>query len=117
MRKSIRTLMAIALIALLTFGSSFSAFATTVTPNYISGNDPTSGAYSGFTRIKFDPPNNGTKSDDGFSVTAVFSSDKKWVSFTSNAPVEYVFVKGGDGGNMYHYLNGSFGDTDRKSVV
>jgi hypothetical protein len=108
MKGNIKKIAAIALIALLTFGSSMSAFAASVTPTFTPGNDPSK---PGYLTIKFDPPVDGTKTLNGMSITADFYGSGKWVSWTSNYPVEYVFVKGGNNGNMYHYPGGSTGDT------
>lgn len=49
MKGHIKKIAMLALIALLTFGSSMSAFAASVPPSYIGGNDPKTGTYEHYT--------------------------------------------------------------------
>lgn len=90
------------------------AQAASVTPTYYFGNDKDlPSPPNGLESVKFDPPKSGEKSIGAKSVETTFSKDNKSVSFTSNFPVLYVFVKAGDGGYLYKYSNnGVYGDTN-----
>ncbi len=113
MRRNIKTLTAIALIALLTFGSSFSAFAATVTPTLnASSHDP---SMPGYSTLKFDEPSDDEETSGGITIEVDFSRDDKWVDWESSLPVEYVYVKGGNGGYLYHYPNGAFEDENLRA--
>ena len=113
MKGHIKKIAMLALIALLTFGSSMSAFAASVPPSYIGGNDPKTGTYEHYTRMKVPSPISDSYTDNVLTVDIVFSEDQKSVvSFSSNLPIRYVFVKGGDGGNMYSYPDGTYQDTN-----
>ncbi len=85
-----------------------SVFATDVELyTYVEGNNP---RITGYTSIKFDPPEDNKLYSDSAWVESTFSNDMKSVSFKSNYLVYYVFVKAGNGGNLYHYSSGVYSD-------
>ena len=114
MKGTLKTLTAIALVALLTFGSSMSAFAATNARTlHASMHDP---VIPGFTTMKFEDPVDDEKTIGGITIEVDFSWDDKWVDWESSLPVEYVYVKGGNqGGYLYHYPNGATSDEDLRA--
>ncbi len=108
MKKTIKHLSVIALATLLIFGSTLSAFAASVTPSHNnSQHDP---VLQGYLTIKFDYPRDDDDDLYGMEIEVDFSRDDKWVEWDSNLPVEYVYVKGGNTGYLYHYPGGATSD-------
>ena len=83
-----------------------------VTPIELPGNDKDipDNYIGGLKQLKIDPPNDGTYSEDELTVTVSFDEDGKFVNWSSNIPINYVFVKGGNGGYLYYYPQGATGD-------
>ncbi|MBE0451914.1 MAG: MucBP domain-containing protein, partial [Clostridia bacterium] len=111
MKRFLKVLTAITLSLLLVFGSSLGVYAASVpdqdTDNKLKVESLSDGVY---TDDKVDDNNHGP-----LSVTIDFHTVEKEVrimDWSSNIPVEYVYVKGGNGGNFYHYPDGSYGDID-----
>lgn len=53
--------------------------------------------------LKIYPPVSGTYSQGGLTVTVTFSSDGRFLSWTSNLGIDAVIVKGGPNANVYLY--------------
>lgn len=115
-KKMIRTIvyfLVFSLPLLYTYSFWGNVFAASVVPVYYTGNDKDLPAeVRSLPSVKFDPPVNGTKTLDGNSVTAEFSADKMSVSFISDVPIAYVFVKAGPGGYLYTYNPPVLSDND-----
>jgi LPXTG-motif cell wall-anchored protein len=76
---------------------------------YVDSNSPTLPAsYTDYNEKKQDPPATGTIDQAGVTINITITN-KTHLSWTSSAPIDYVFVKGGAGGGgwLYHYTPGA----------
>jgi len=93
----------------------FAAYAASVTPTEMGGNDPT---YTGCAKYKIDPAASGTYSyAGGVSITVTITKTKDkgepmGFDWSSNIQISKVYVKAGSGGNLYEYSPAVTGDTD-----
>jgi hypothetical protein len=90
------------------------ARATHVDPEFVDGNpdcDDLGFDEAEYDELKADPPSAGLHTNGTLSVTLTLhdTDDGPTVDFTSNIPVQAVFVKGGSNGNLYDY--GAGGET------
>src|SRR5215216_2486464 len=85
-----------------------------VPPTLVEGNPTCAQLVPGTTELKVDPPGAGTFTDGTLTVTITNYTGTSF-DFTSNLPVDAVFVKAGDEGNLYRYIPGTFGDTNLTS--
>lgn len=117
-KRGIVFLMIFVLPLLYIAGYGMNVQAASTTPEYYLGNDKDlPSPPKGLPSIKFDDNEiTGvvTKSDiEGIrTVTATFGVNNKEVSFESDTPVAYVFVKAGNGGYLYSYGSPVYSDSN-----
>jgi hypothetical protein len=111
MRKNLKMLvylLTVMMVSVLAFGSGYITKAEGTTENptvtVIGSNFPGIPKVEG-NYLKIDPPVSETYTVGNNEVTVTFNEDKTKVSWTSNNPVQHVFVKGGmgGGGNLFTY--------------
>ena len=105
MKFKVRVLLLIIAVTLLVLGIGLSTLAaSTVTITEIEGpRDPVFSPCIAFKPDEDSVVGTFTKSDGALEVTYTISQDMKTLNWSSNIPVSHVFVKGGSGGNDYHY--------------
>jgi len=82
------------------------AFAAKVQPQLVAGNPKCSDLNSGWTGVSVDGPGTFMFGSLTIHVTAVDDPsviEGQLISWTSNTPIDAVFVKGGPNGNLYRY--------------
>jgi hypothetical protein len=88
------------------------ASAASVTPTVVPGNPTCQDLAPGTVSVKADPPKSGTYTSGSLSAQLTVHGAEQTVDFSSNTPLEYVIVKGGDNANVYHYVPSATEDTD-----